>query len=467
MGPKSHKSFTKQSNENYLNNMSKILQGVEEIKTYDGSYENFRVFSTELKMRLKSKASIAEYILDGTIKVTKSERGLKNKCYKQSGRLTTSVELLHLVTRTATKNGSVTIDSDILAKVQHILDLCASDVKVRINAILADASKPAELERLKKPNEFYPKSKTHPDGLLSEEISWSELIEAIETDEAYEKRTSVAKLWSTHELDEIGAFATLNDAVVGKVLRTGNIPSKSINHAISIISDYVSKMLTDDAKLVAKLEDPETGNLKNGYEIYQVLSNPTSSTMKNLIITAGNLFSDRGSLSTEEHLRITLNNCRAYEKAMDSLQTEMPHSYIIGLGNWIRQFSPTDANEQALKTDVLSKDIKTLTVNEVTKCTQIRSEIGIESGSKKPPAAGAIMYMNRSIEEFVLSRSLYMAELGTQTRSTGRPLRLVPRPGAWANVYKAAGIALSQRPEHANTWGSKKFRGREDIYLSI
>ena len=102
MGPKSHKSFTKQSNENYLNNMSKILQGVEEIKTYDGSYENFRVFSTELKMRLKSKASIAEYILDGTIKATKSERGLKNKCYKQSGRLTTSVELLHLVTHVET-----------------------------------------------------------------------------------------------------------------------------------------------------------------------------------------------------------------------------------------------------------------------------------------------------------------------------------------------------------------------------
>ena len=92
MGPKPHKSFTKQSNENHLNNMSKILQGVEEIKTYDGSYENFRVFSNELKMRLKSKASIAEYILDGTIKVTKSERGLKNKCYKQSGCLTTSVE---------------------------------------------------------------------------------------------------------------------------------------------------------------------------------------------------------------------------------------------------------------------------------------------------------------------------------------------------------------------------------------
>jgi hypothetical protein len=92
---------------------------------------------------------------------------------------------------------------------------------------------------------------------------------------------------------------------------------------------------------------------------------------------------------------------------MDSLQTEMPHSYIIGLGNWIRQFSLTDANEQALKTDVLSKDIKTLTVNEVTKCTQIRSEIGIENGSKKSPAAGAIMYMNRSIEELSLLQNAF------------------------------------------------------------
>ena len=140
MGPKSHKSFTKQSKENHLNNMSKILQGIEEIKTYDGSYENFRVFSTELKMRLKSKASIAEYILDGTIKVAKSERGLKNKCYKQSDRLTTSVELLHLVTRNAKKNGSGTIDPEILAKVKSILDLCASDVKDQINAILVGQS---------------------------------------------------------------------------------------------------------------------------------------------------------------------------------------------------------------------------------------------------------------------------------------------------------------------------------------
>ena len=71
----------------------------------------------------------------------------------------------------------------------------------------------------------------------------------------------------------------------------------------------------------------------------------------------------------------------------------------------------------------------------------------------------------------------YMAELGTQTRTTGRPLRLVPRPKArsksavddvyrlfdplaqeaempWANLYKAAG--LSQRGDHVRTWGSKK-----------
>ena len=63
--------------------------------------------------------------------------------------------------------------------------------------------------------------------LPEQEIPWSEVIEAIETNDEYEKRTSVDKLWSTHELDEIGAFATLEDAVVGKILRTGNIPSKS------------------------------------------------------------------------------------------------------------------------------------------------------------------------------------------------------------------------------------------------
>ena len=86
----------------------------------------------------------------------------------------------------------------------------------------------------------------------------------------------------------------------------------------------------------------------------------------------------------------------------------MPHSYIIGLGNWIRQFSPTNANEQALKTDVLSKNIATLTVQDVTQSAQIRSEIGVEDDSKKPSAAGAIMYMDRSNEELSILQMFRM-----------------------------------------------------------
>ena len=93
---------------------------------------------------------------------------------------------------------------------------------------------------------------------------------------------------------------------------------------------------------------------------------------------------------------------------MASLKTEMPHSYIIGLGNWIRQFSPTNANEQALKTDVLSKNIATLTVQDVTQSAQIRSEIGVEDDSKKPSAAGAIMYMDRSNEELSILQMFRM-----------------------------------------------------------
>ena len=69
--------------------MSKILQEVESYsKTYDGSYGKFQAFSNELKLLLKSKASIGKYILEGTIQVTKKDRGLEN-CYKQSGSLTT------------------------------------------------------------------------------------------------------------------------------------------------------------------------------------------------------------------------------------------------------------------------------------------------------------------------------------------------------------------------------------------
>ena len=58
-------------------------------KTYDGSYENFQKFSKELKILLKNKSSIGEYILKSTIAVEKKKRGFKNS-YKQKGRLITS-----------------------------------------------------------------------------------------------------------------------------------------------------------------------------------------------------------------------------------------------------------------------------------------------------------------------------------------------------------------------------------------
>ena len=165
--------------------MSKILQEVESYsKTYDGSYEKFQAFSNELKLLLKSKASIGKYILEGTIQVTKKDRGLEN-CYKQSGSLTTSVELLHSVVRTAKRDG-VKID------VADVLDSCAQDVKNLVKGILDSADPQKESERLKTPNAFYPKSKLHPNGALSEEIPWLELIEAIESNDAYVRRTGVA-----------------------------------------------------------------------------------------------------------------------------------------------------------------------------------------------------------------------------------------------------------------------------------
>ena len=381
--------------------MSKILQEVESYsKTYDGSYEKFQAFSNELKLLLKSKASIGKYILEGTIQVTKKDRGLEN-CYKQSGSLTTSVELLHSVVRTAKKD-------DVEIDVSDVLDSCAEDVKNLVKGILDSADPQKEGERLKTPNAFYPKSKLHPKGTLSEEVPWLELIEAIESDDAYERRTS-ENMWSTHEMDESGAFSSLSDAVAGKIMRTGSIPSKVINQAISTISDIVSKKLTDEAKLIAKLEDPVTGELKDGYQIYKILSNPTTNEIKNLIITAGNLFSERGSLSSEEHLRQTFTNCRAYEKSMESLKTVLPHSYIIGLGNWIRQFPSNKADEQALKTDVLSKDIRTLTIHEVTKCAQIRSPIDAEAGDKKSRVGGAAMYMDRPTEELSILHQAFVA----------------------------------------------------------
>ena len=58
--------------------MSKVLEVQSYSKVYDGSYEKFERFSTELKLLIKSKASLAEHILEGTITVRKKSRGFKN-----------------------------------------------------------------------------------------------------------------------------------------------------------------------------------------------------------------------------------------------------------------------------------------------------------------------------------------------------------------------------------------------------
>ena len=80
--------------------MSRVVQEVESYsKTYDGSYENFQKFANELKILLKNKSSIGEYILKGTIEVEKKLRGLENS-YKQKGRLVTSLELVHSLGQT-------------------------------------------------------------------------------------------------------------------------------------------------------------------------------------------------------------------------------------------------------------------------------------------------------------------------------------------------------------------------------
>ena len=104
------------------------------------------------------------------------------------------------------------------------------------------------------------------------------------------------KIWATHELDIIGTFKSLDRTTQGKVLRTGKLPRKEINDAIDAITLVIMKKLSGKAKETASLHDTETGDLKDGLSIYKILSSPSTNDIKNLpMITAGKLFSDRGS----------------------------------------------------------------------------------------------------------------------------------------------------------------------------
>ena len=391
--------------------MSKIVNEVESYKrTYDGSFENFNKFSNELKIILKPKTSIAEYLLDGTVEVTKKERGLKAS-YRQKNKLLTSIELLHMVVRQKLRDGGT-------PDVGNSLDHSSKEIQDLIKEVLKDASETTEKKRLKDPNQFYPldslvlkRLSKHPEGKLSEAIPWVELIEQLEASDAYARRTA-DNIWATHELDEAGAFNTIAPGIAGKIIRSGIIPSQVINEAIGYITDIVSKKLSDEAKEISKLENPETGELFDGFKIYQILSNPTTNQVKNLIITAGNLYSERGSMTSEEHLRLTFNNCRNFQRAIESLDTVLPHSYIIGLGNWIRQFPDDSANDQALKTDVLSKDISTLSKQEVLKCAQIRTPLTSDDLNASESNRGepeAVMYLDRSDAELQMLHNGFVA----------------------------------------------------------
>ena len=226
--------------------MSRVVQEVESYsKTYDGSYENFQKFANELKILLKNKSSIGEYILKGTIEVEKKIRGLENS-YKQKGRLVTSLELVHSLVRQKRRDdpqGDLTKNADL----NKILNDCEAEVQKAVNAILSDASVAKEAQRLNDDtNNFYPQGKRHPGGKLSEEIPWVELIEALEHEDAFLRREN-EDIWSTMEMDESGVFDSLDDVIAGKIIRTGTIPSKVLNKAIREISDIIMKKLSDEA----------------------------------------------------------------------------------------------------------------------------------------------------------------------------------------------------------------------------
>ena len=155
-------------------------------KLYDGDYSNFKEFSEDIKVLLRPINSLAVHILEGTISVTKMKRGPKTN-YRQEGRITTSVELLHSVIRTYERAGK----TDVVSLLADNLIGCSKQVIQTIDAIAKDHSESREAERLQNPNQFYPRSVMHSSGELDEEIPWGELIEAVESDESYEKRKEI------------------------------------------------------------------------------------------------------------------------------------------------------------------------------------------------------------------------------------------------------------------------------------
>ena len=160
-------------------------------KLYDGDYSNFKEFSEDIKILLRPLNSLAIHILEGTISVTKMRRGPKTN-YRQEGRITTSVELLHSAIRTYERAGN----TDVVSLLASTLIGCSEKVISTIDAIAKDHSESKEAERLKTPQKFYPRSVIHSSGELDEEIPWGELIEAVESDESYEKRKG-DNIWAT------------------------------------------------------------------------------------------------------------------------------------------------------------------------------------------------------------------------------------------------------------------------------
>ena len=100
---------------------------------------------------------------------------------------------------------------------------------------------------------------------IDEEIPWGELIEAVESDESYEKRKG-DKSGATHELDIIGMFKSRIEQPTET--HKGKLPRKEINDAIDAITLVIMKKLSGKAKETASLHDIETGDLKDGFSTF-------------------------------------------------------------------------------------------------------------------------------------------------------------------------------------------------------
>ena len=148
-------------------------------RLYDGDYANFNKFNGEVESLIRPINSLATHIIEGTISVVKMKRGPKTN-YRQEGRITTSIELLHAVMRTYERAGN----TDLAKLTEDTLLGCSKAVIDTIKEIVTDHSESAEATRLMTPGLFYPKSVTHSTGKLDEEIPWGELIENIESEES-------------------------------------------------------------------------------------------------------------------------------------------------------------------------------------------------------------------------------------------------------------------------------------------